>query len=71
VALGGYQTANYFFAPRPTLHPNVDPGDSRVGVEKPLSIDLQVELNPNVTGGQYAVDTPETSFTKSERSSDG
>jgi hypothetical protein len=66
----GYQASGYFFPPRPTFVPNLDPGDSKVGAGKPFSIDYQMDLDPNVTGGEVEVDTQGESFIKSERSSD-
>jgi hypothetical protein len=72
ILLAGYQGWKYFYAPRPTLVPNVDPGTSALGAEGgPLSINFQMELDPNVTDGQFTVDTNEGSFIKSERKSDG
>ncbi len=72
ILLAGYQGWKYFYAPRPTLVPNLDPGTSALGAEGgPLSINFQMELDPNLTDGQYAVNTNEGSFIKSERKSDG
>jgi hypothetical protein len=67
----GYKAATFFLLPRPKLVPHIDPGVARVGAEKPLSIDLQLALDPNVTGGQYGVDTGGGSLIKSERGSNG
>jgi len=66
-----YKAVSYFLFPRPKFVPSIDPGVSRVGAEKPLSIDLQVALDPNVTGGRYGLETPEGSLIKSERGSNG
>jgi PKD repeat protein len=67
----GYQGWKYFYAPRPTLVPNVDPGSSQLGSEGgPLAINFQMELNPNVTDGQITVNTDGGSLIKSERKSD-
>lgn len=66
----GYQ-ARYFLLPRPKFVPNLDPGVSRVRADKPLSIDFQVALDPNVAGGQYGIETHEGGLIKSERESNG
>ena len=66
-----YKAATFFLLPRPKLVPHLDPGVARVGAEKPLSIDLQLALDPNVTGGQYGLDTGGGSLIKSERGSNG
>jgi hypothetical protein len=57
--------------PRPKFVPNIDPGVSRVAAGKPLSIDFQLALDPNVTGGEYGIETPEGSLIKSERGNNG
>jgi hypothetical protein len=67
----GYKTATFFLLPRPKFVPHLDPGVARVGAEKPLSIDLQLALDPNVTGGQYGLDTGGGSLIKSQRGSNG
>jgi hypothetical protein len=67
----GYKAATFFLLPRPKLVPHLDPGVARVDAEKSLSIDLQLALDPNVTGGQYGLDTEGGSLIKSERGSDG
>ena len=66
----GYQAWKWLTVPRPTFHPRLDPGVSQVGVEKPLSIDLQLQLSPDIAAGEYGVETNESSFIKSERKSD-
>jgi len=72
IPLAGYHGWKYFYAPRPTLVPNIDPGKSALDTEGgPLSINYQVELDPNVTGGQFVIDPTEGSLIKSERKSDG
>jgi PKD repeat protein len=68
--LAGYQTWRWFAAPRPTFQPHLDPGVSQVGTEKPLSIDFQVQLNPDIAAGEYGIKSNEGSFIKSERTSD-
>jgi hypothetical protein len=67
----GYQGWKAFYAPRPTLVPKLDPGDSNMGSESgPLGINFQMELNQNVTDGQVAVNTDGGSLIKSERKGD-
>jgi hypothetical protein len=71
IPLVAYQGWKYFYAPRPTLVPNVDPGESQLGREGgPLAINFQMELNPNVNDGQVMVNTDGGSLIKSERKSD-
>ena len=71
ILFAGYQGWKYFYAPRPTLVPNVDPGSSQLDSKGgPLAINFQMELNPNVTDGQVAVNTDGGSLIKSERKSD-
>ena len=70
ILFAGYQASAYFFAPRPTFVPHVDPGDSKVEAGKPFAIDYRMDLDPNVTGGEAKIDTQGRSFIKSERSSD-
>ena len=72
ILFGGYQGWKYFFAPTPTLEPHIDPGSAALGTEGgPLGINFQMELDPNVTDGEFKVDTTEGSLIKSERKSDG
>jgi hypothetical protein len=72
ILFGGYQGWKYFYAPRPTLVPNIDPGVSALGSEGgPLAINFQMELDPNVNDGNFTVDTKQGTFIKSERKSDG
>jgi hypothetical protein len=72
ILFGGYQGWKYFFVPSPTLVPHVDPGVAAVGTEGgPLGINFQMELDPNVTDGEFKVDTTEGSLIKSERKSNG
>lgn len=66
-----YKTATFFLLPRPKFVPHVDSGNSRVAPGKPLAIDLQLDLDPDVTGGQYGLDTGGASLIKSERGSNG
>jgi hypothetical protein len=62
-----YQAYSYFFAPRPAFVPHFDPGDSKVGAGKPLSIDLQMDLDPNINAGEVRVDTQGNNLIKSKR----
>jgi hypothetical protein len=72
IVFGGYQGWKYFFAPTPTLEPHIDPGNAALGTEGgPLGINFQMELDPNVTDGEFKIDTTEGSLIKSERKSDG
>ena len=66
-----YMAVTAFLLPRPKLVPHLDPGVAGVSAEKPLSIDLQLALDPNVTGGEYGLDTGGGSLIKSERGSNG
>jgi hypothetical protein len=67
ILFAGYQAASYIFAPRPTFVPNLDPGKSTVGADKPLGFDLQMDVDPNIAGGEVRLDTRGDSFIKSER----
>jgi len=72
IIFGIYEGWKAFWAPRPTLVPNLDPGDSKMGSESgPLGINFQMELNRNLTDGQVAVNTDGGSLIKSERKGDG
>jgi hypothetical protein len=66
--LAGYQTWKWLTASRPTFHPRLDPGVSKV--ETDLKIEFQIELNPDIAAGDYGVETPAGSIIKSERKSD-
>ena len=61
-----YQVSSYVFAPRPKFVPHFDPGDARVGAGS-LAIDLQMEVDPNLAGGEFRLDTEGDSLIKSER----
>jgi hypothetical protein len=65
----GYQTYRWLTTPRPTFHPRLDPGVSEVGTDKPLAIDLQVELNPDIATGEYGLERNGPSIIKGERKS--
>jgi hypothetical protein len=72
ILFAGYQGWRAFYAPRPILVSNPDPGDSQLGRGSgPLGINFQMELNPNATDGQVAVNTDGGSLIKSERESNG
>ena len=72
ILFGGYQGWKYLFAPGVTLDPHIDPGVAGLGTEGgPLSINFQMELDPDVTDGKFSVDTIEGNLIKSERKSDG
>lgn len=64
ILFAGYQISSYVFAPRPTFVPHFDPGDADASS---LAIDLQMEVDPNVAGGEFRLDTEGGSLIKSER----
>ena len=54
--------------PRPTFRSRKDSGASEVDQEgKPLSIESQILLKPNITDGQYLVGTDEGNLIQSVR----
>ena len=65
-----YRAAKFFLFPRPKFVPNLDHGVSRVGAGKPLAIDLQLALDPNIGEGKYGIETQKGNLIKSERKSD-
>ena len=67
ILFAAYQAFSYFFAPRPTFVPNFDPGDSKVAAGSPLSIDLQMDVDPNIRDGDVRVDTDGKSLIKAKR----
>jgi hypothetical protein len=67
ILFAAYQAFSYFFAPRPTFVPNFDPGDSKVAAGKPLSIDLQMDVDPNIRDGQVRIETDGKSLIKAKR----
>jgi hypothetical protein len=72
ILYAGYRGWKYFFAPGVTLEPQIDPGVAGLGTEGgPLSINFQMELDPDVTDGKFSVDTAEGRLIKSERKIDG
>jgi len=67
ILFAAYQAFSYFFAPRPTFVPHFDPGDSKVAAGKPLSIDLQIDVDPNIRDGAVRVETEGKSLIKAKR----
>ena len=67
ILFAAYQAFSYFFAPRPTFEPHFNPGDSQVSAGKPLSIDLQLDVDPNIQAGEFSIDTQGNSLIKSKR----
>lgn len=67
ILFAAYQVFSYFYAPRPKFVPHFDPGDSKVGAGQPLSIDLQLDVDPNISAGEVTVDTHGDSLIKSKR----
>jgi len=67
ILFAGYQIVSYLFAARPTFVPHSDPGDSKVAYGKPLSVGLQVDVDPNVTAGEFKIDTQGASLIKAKR----
>ena len=65
----GYRGWKWLAPPRPTFHPRLDKGVSAVGVDNPLSIDFQIQLNPDISAGEYGIKSDEASFIRSERKS--
>lgn len=56
VLFAGYQAFRFLFVPRFTLQAHRDPGESQVDVASgPLSIDFQIDLDPNVGEGGYEI----------------
>jgi PKD domain len=67
-----YQAVKMYLASQLTFRPVVDTGVTHFeqGAE-PLGINFEMVLSPNVSEGQYGLETDETSFIRSERSSNG
>jgi len=65
---GGYRAWNWLAPAKPTFHPRLDPGVSKV--DSDLSIDFQIQLNPDIGAGDFGLDTPTGTFIKSERKVD-
>jgi hypothetical protein len=67
ILFAAYQAFSYFFAPRPTFVPHFDPGDSKVATGRPLAIDLQMDVDPNIRDGEVRVETGGKSLIKAKR----
>jgi hypothetical protein len=67
ILFAAYQAFSYFFAPRPTFVPHFDQGDSKVAAGRPLSIDLQMDVDPNIRDGEVTVETEGQSLIKAKR----
>jgi len=67
ILFAAYQAFSYIFAPRPTFVPQFDPGDSKVAAGRPLSIDLQTDVDPNIRDGEVRVETGGQSLIKAKR----
>jgi PKD domain len=67
ILFAAYQAFSYFFTPRPTFEPHFDPGDSKVAAGKPLSIDVQMDVDPNIRDGEVRVETEGKSLIKAKR----
>ena len=67
ILFAAYQAFSYFFTPRPTFVPHFDQGDSKVAAGKPVSIDLQVDVDPNIRDGDVTVETDGQSLIKAKR----
>jgi len=65
---GGYRAWNWLAPAKPTFHPRLDPGVSKVATD--LSIDFQIQLNPDIAAGDFGLETPTGTFIKSERKAD-
>jgi PKD repeat protein len=67
-----YQAVKMYLASQLTFRPVVDTGVTHLehGAE-PLGINFEMVLSPNVSEGQYELETDETRFIRSERSSNG
>jgi PKD repeat protein len=67
VVFSVYKAASMLLVPRPTFVPHVDVGEANVGAGS-LAIDLQVDVDPNVAGGEFTLNTEGGSLIKSARS---
>lgn len=66
----GYQLYRSLFVPRASFHPNLDMGSAEVdatATTKGLSITSQVLMRPNLSEGQYVVQTDEGNIVRSVR----
>jgi hypothetical protein len=65
---GGYWTFKALLPPRPTFSSNSDPGSSDVDAGgKPLTIESQILLKPNIAEGDYLVAVDEGTLIQSVR----
>lgn len=65
---GGYWTFKALLPPRPTFSSNSDPGSSDVDAGgKPLTIESQILLKPNIAEGEYLVAADEGTLIQSVR----
>jgi hypothetical protein len=68
IAVVGYRTYRFLFAPRPTFSPVRDPGSSAVDEEtKALAINAQILLRPDIADGEYRISTDEPNLVRSVR----
>lgn len=68
----GYRIYRLLFATRPTFRPLRDGGSSEVDEgTKPLAIDSQILLRPDIADGQFRVSTGEPDFVRSVRRENG
>ena len=68
----GYRTYRFLFAPRPIFRPLPDAGSSEVDEgTKPLAINSQILLRPDIADGQFRVSTDEPDFVRSVRRENG
>jgi PKD domain-containing protein len=67
ILFAAYKAASYIFVPRPTFVPGADPGEASVGGQN-LGFDLQMDVDPNVDGGDFKIQTESDSLIKTERS---
>ncbi len=65
--LGAYHAAKYLLVPKPTFVPNFDPGHANLGGNKSLGFDFQLDLDPNVGGGESKIETRGGSLIKTTR----
>ena len=72
VLIAAYQAVKMYLASQLTFRPVVDTGVTHFERDaEPLGIDFEMVLSPNVSEGQYELETDETRFIRSERSSNG
>jgi hypothetical protein len=66
ILFAGYKTASYIFVPRPMFVPGPDPGSASVRGQN-VPFDLQMDVDPNVDGGEFKIQTEGDSLIKTER----